>query len=176
MVHRNTVVKRIGFLLLAIIASAVVSVVVFVAYTEQLGSLVFALLIGAAGAAVSIARRVESLSEKEAHAIETSWWPLVVPCLVGIAMGGMIYFLFMASILAGDGEKGLFTSNLFPKFTKVESPEGRLLNLKDVLSVRPAGIIDFGKLLVWCFLAGFSERLVPNVLHGIEGSVPNDVE
>ena len=71
MVHRNTVVKRIGFLLLAIIACAVVSVVVFVAYTEQLGSLVFALLIGAAGAAVSIARRLESLSEKEAHAIET---------------------------------------------------------------------------------------------------------
>ncbi|HQU70926.1 MAG TPA: hypothetical protein PKV71_15550 [Calditrichia bacterium] len=34
--------------------------------------------------------------------------------------------------------------------------------------MRSAGLMDFGKLMVWCFLVGYSERFVMGVLKRLE--------
>ena len=170
--QQDTILQRTSLVLLSTIGFGIVSVAVFAKFTTQLGSLVFALLIGCIGAAVSLARRIPKLNDDERAAIASSWWSVTLPCIVGFVMGGILYFLFMAKILTGDvNGQGLFSSNLFPAFSDIKKNENELLNMQHIMSIRPASLLDFGKLLVWCFLSGFSERLVPNVLLGLQSKV-----
>lgn len=158
--------SRIGISIVVVLAAAAILTVVFASITGQMGTLVFALLAGALGAEISVVRRIPTLKDTEITALVGSWWSLVVPLLTGSVMAGFLYVAFMAGILTGDGGGGLFTSNLFPNFRPVG--QGDPLNLSIVLQIRPASIADFGKLVAWCFLSGYSERLVPNLLQSLE--------
>lgn len=160
--------KRIGLILIGLIVISSLLVWFFAAVKVQLGSLVFALTIGMIGASISFARRIPSLSEEEESALASSWWALVTPMLVGLIMGGLLFFIFFSGILTGDGGKGLFTSNLFPNFKAPESSDDGILAMDAVLQIRPESVQDFGKLLVWCFLAGHSEKFVPSILKNLE--------
>ena len=91
-----------------------------------------------------------------------------MPLMYGGLMASVTYLLFMSGILTGDGGNGLFTSNLFPNFNRPAVAEDELLNMRMVLTLRPDGIADFGKLMVWCFVSGFSERFVMSVLGALE--------
>ena len=81
-------------------------------------------------------------------------------------MASIGYVLFFSRILTGDSGGGLFTSNLFPNFLYPDSSAS--LSVSDVIQIRPKTVQDFGKLLVWSFLSGFSERFVENVLVALE--------
>jgi len=166
--YKKIILKRIGIIMLALIGISALLVILFYIVSEQMGTLVFALLIGGMGSCISFFLRIPKLGDTELGFIVTSWWALIVPALVGTIMGGFIYIVFFAGILTGDGGNGLFTSNLFPLFTEPTLSEGETLTMKTALQIRPATIQDLGKLLVWCFLAGYSERLVPNILQGLE--------
>ncbi|MFT6390052.1 MAG: hypothetical protein ACJAUP_003452 [Cellvibrionaceae bacterium] len=48
---------------------------------------------------------------------------------------------------------------------------GEVLSLKKALEIMPISVQYFGKLLLWCFLAGYSERLVPNILVNLKKEV-----
>lgn len=166
--RKKIVLFRLGVILLSLIGVTSMLVLFFYIVSEQMGTMIFALLIGGIGAAVSFFLRFPKLTIVELEFMVTSWWSVVVPVLIGLVMGGFIYIVFFAGILTGDGGMGLFTSNLFPLFTSPEVAEGETLNLKIALEIRPVTVQDFGKLLVWCFLAGYSERLVPNILQNLE--------
>jgi len=165
-VERLRLLSRIGISTIAILAVAGILTLAFALMTAQMGTMFFALLAGALGAEVSIIRRIPSLKDADVSALVGSWWSLVVPLLAGSVMAGVLYLVFMAGILTGDGGEGLFTSNLFPTFTapQVKDP----LDLHVVLEIRPASIKDFGKLMAWCFLSGYSERFVPSLLQSLE--------
>ena len=83
-------------------------------------------------------------------------------------MAGVAYLLFMSGILTGEGGHGLFTSNLFPNFTFLPEAEGLRLSMREVVGLRPKGVQDLGKLLVWCFVSGYSESFVVGVLNTLE--------
>jgi hypothetical protein len=166
--QKKTVLFRLGVTLITLIAISALLVILFYLVSEQMGTMIFALLIGGVGSCVSFFLRFPKLTDTELEFIVSSWWALVVPVLIGLVMGGFIYIVFFAGILTGDGGKGLFTSNLFPLFTSPPLAEGEVLSLKQALHIRPVSVQDFGKLLVWCFLAGYSERLVPNILKSLE--------
>jgi hypothetical protein len=134
--------------------------------TSEMGSFLFAMLSGALGAEISIIRRSPSMTDGEVGALVKSWWSVVIPLLTGAVMAGFLYIAFMAGILTGDGGGGLFTSNLFPSFTTPHATDS--LNLRVVLEIRPVSVKDFGKLIVWCFLSGYSERLIPGLLASLE--------
>jgi hypothetical protein len=106
------------------------------------------------------------MTDGEVGALVKSWWSVVIPLLTGAVMAGFLYIAFMAGILTGDGGGGLFTSNLFPSFTTPHATDS--LNLRVVLEIRPVSVKDFGKLIVWCFLSGYSERLIPGLLASLE--------
>ena len=165
---KKIILKRIGISLLSLIGAGFLFVLMFYIIAAQMGTMIFALLIGGAGAAISFFLRFPRLEKPEMEFLVTSWWAIMVPLLVGLTMGGFIYIVFFAGILTGDSGNGLFTSNLFPLFTSPAIAEGETLDLAKTLEIRPQSVQDFGKLLVWCFLAGYSERMVPSLLDSIE--------
>jgi hypothetical protein len=165
---KKSVLFRIGISLLALVIAGFTFVLIFYIATQQMSTMIFALLIGGAGACVSFFLRFPRMGKSELEFIVSSWWAIIVPVLVGLVMGGFIYIVFFAGTLTGDGGKGLFTSNLFPLFTDPSVIPGQPLDLKTALEIRPQSVQDFGKLLAWCFLAGYSERLVPSILESLE--------
>lgn len=166
---KKLVLVRAGLSLLVLIGFSFVVVGLFYFFPAQMGSMIFALLIGGIGAAVSFIQRFPTLGKVELNFLVSSWWAVLAPMLIGVVMGGLMYILFFAQILTGDGGGGLFTSNLFPNFRYPDnSDSSSLLDLRRVLTVRPNSFQDFGKLLVWCFLSGYSERFVPNLLENLE--------
>ena len=164
--ERTLLLSRIGLSTVSVVALAGTLTMLFALFTAQMGSMFFALVAGAIGAEVSIIRRMPRLKDAEVKSLISSWWSLLVPLLAGGLMAGFIYMAFMAGILTGDGGGGLFTSNLFPTFVapNADTP----LNFQMVLEIRPKTIQDFGKLVAWCFLSGYSERLVPSLLESLE--------
>lgn len=84
---------------------------------------------------------------------------------VGICGAALLYFFLHAGIIKGPfiPDFSKFSMQLIPE-TKEQYP--RLLMINDQL----------GLLIIWSFLAGFSERLVPSVLATTESKLGNGVK
>jgi len=78
---------------------------------------------------------------------------MYVSLLIAGILGFVMYGLCLSGLLAGE---------LFPKFSNTQ------IAYKDVstflTTLGPDKNIDTAKAILWAFIAGFSERLVPNVL------------
>jgi hypothetical protein len=81
----------------------------------------------------------------------------LVPPIVGM-IGSTFFYLFM--------QAGIVTSNVFVDFSCNLSKSCHDLNC--LLAYSPCSAADYAKAIVWGFVAGFSERLVPNVLARLE--------
>jgi hypothetical protein len=97
-----------------------------------------------------------------------SYIDTMMPVLYGAILAGITYLLFMSGILSGAAGQGLLTTNLFPTFQfDTEIPEGASV-VRSFLRSRPATVPDLGKLLVWCFMAGYSEHFVIGILRQLD--------
>ena len=67
----------------------------------------------------------------------------------GLAVG--VYMLFLSGLIGGA---------LFPQFENVDYASGRGF----MEAATPQMFSDFGKCMVWAFLAGYSERFLPGLL------------
>ena len=123
---------------------------------------------GALGGSMGLLRRVRSADERALAALDGDIVSTLMPLLYGGLMAGVGYLVFMSGILSGDGGQGLFTSNLFPSFVDPGAPDGELLSVRHFRKIRPASMPDAGKLLVWSFIAGYSERFVTGLLRHLE--------
>jgi len=137
-------------------------------FTGQLGSFPLSFIAGCIGGSLALQRRLPRTEATTVEALSASWITTLMPLLYGGLMASVTYLLFMSGILTGDGGDGLFTSNLFPNFDRPDVLDGALLDMRTILTLRPDGIADFGKLMVWCFVAGFSERFVISMLGTLE--------
>ena len=136
------------------------------------GSFWFAFLVGCLGGTVGLLRRVRAGLQSAIDEASLSWWSTLMPALYGGLMAGVAYLLFMSRILSGDPTEGLFTSNLFPLFSE---PEGDgPLSLRVFIDMRPVELTDLGKLLVWSFIAGYSESFVTGMLERLEQGAGQD--
>lgn len=160
--------RRLFFAQLTIVGVLVLHVVVHLIFVGTLGTLPFSLLLGALAASLALRGRLVLLSADELRQLGSSWSTTLAPLIHGGIMAGVAYFLFMAGILTYEDRDGLFRSNLFPNFTKPVLAPGELLSMRKVIEIRPETVMDVGKLLVWCFIAGYSEKLVPNVLSTLQ--------
>ena len=83
----------------------------------------------------------------------------------GVGMGGAIIVYFFL-------KSGLIDGALFPKFEKL-AMEWVQVPDKSMSFVIPSK--DLALMTVWCFLAGFSEVLVPNLLTGAERQLADGI-
>lgn len=81
-----------------------------------------------------------------------------VPAVVGAIASVVIYVGFVS---------GLIDGGLFPKMVCKAGVE-KCTSFVEVLNdYGPEKAADYGKALIWAFIAGFSERLVPDMLQSI---------
>ena len=133
----------------------------------RVGAFFFTIILGALGASVSLLRQI---LEQSHFSIGLDGpfkvFTLMMPIMYGTVMAGIAYLLFMSGILSGDGGNGLLTTNLFPNFIHPETKNMTLM--EQFRQVTPDGMQNTGKLLVWCFLAGYSESDVTGILGRLE--------
>jgi hypothetical protein len=112
---------------------------------------------GATGGLLSLQRRLQSLpsyGESLSDLVELSGRMTVrfTPIIGGVF--AIVLFLIFASGLAGGG-------SLFPTL----QPRTNVSDFQTFIEhLEPDNTFDWGKLLVWSFIAGFGERFVPDTL------------
>jgi hypothetical protein len=86
-----------------------------------------------------------------------------VPPLIGAIAAVVLYLIFVGGLMSGS---------LFPTLSCVDGKS--CANVIELMqNYVPAGPQDVGKALVWAFAAGFSERLVPDLLQGLVSKEQN---
>ncbi len=131
-----------------------------------------AILAGALGAFLSSLIRLYSdaeypklLNNGVARALKR--WDLtvysLVPPVVGVLAAGVLFVIFAAGMLEGGA--------LFPTF-KCQLAGADCATFKDfIFNFGPGEATGYARTIVWCFLAGFAERLVPDKLRGLVSGV-----
>lgn len=104
-------------------------------------------LFGAAFSMLTQSQRRASQGTLDDVDVAVEWHTLVIRGAFGIGAATILYFFF---------ESGLLEGSLWPKLYKLGAYQ-----LGDQLRVPNR---DLSLLVIWCFIAGFSENFVPNVL------------
>ena len=124
---------------------------------------------GLVGDFVSIQQRVKTFGDEELDLLSQSWFQILLIPVYGGIFALVLYLAFLSGIVQGP----LFPSFASPTFGKA------ILSSQDVAAfftqTYPATGPDLTKLLFWSFVAGFSERFVPQILgraetRGVNGS------
>ena len=122
-------------------------------------------LCGIVGGFVSIQQRLPKVSNAELGLLTKSWFQILLVPIFGGVFALVLYCVFLSGIVSG---------HLFPQFVVPQAgatgPDDQFM--WDIFSkTYPETTQDFAKLLFWSFVAGFSERFVPQIINkAINGS------
>lgn len=132
------------------------------------------MLCGAIGGFISLQRRLKTLQEEDLLLLARSWVYVMLSPLVGGILALLLYVLFISGLLDGD---------LFPEFLKTGetvNAEGIVVGGSDttntktglsvLFNVQGARYTDYAKIIFWCFLAGYSESFVTNIISHFESN------
>ena len=112
---------------------------------------------GIIGGIVSIQQRLKTLSDEEIQLLSTSWIELIFTPVFGGIFALVIYLFFIARVIDGP----LFPQIVAPDFHNPPHPDDLARFFR---KTTPKSGADFAKLAIWAFAAGFSERLVPDII------------
>lgn len=112
---------------------------------------------GLIGGFVSIQQRIHKVNSNELRYLSQSWSSVLLIPIYGGIFALVLHIAFLSDIISG---------NLFPKYFLPEF--GYPPQLSDFKSffraTLPVTGQDAAKMLFWAFCAGFSERLVPQII------------
>lgn len=144
---------------------------------------------GIVGGCVSMLQRIQSApTEGDAlfnlAALTNGWRGLSLSPLYGAIFASLLFVLFAAGILEGSVFPKIETAGSettqpaatetaadpsaspTPAPTLSATPKSRVLQVKDFLKeTGPKDGVSFALLMIWSFIAGFAERLVPDTLN-----------
>lgn len=113
---------------------------------------------GIIGGFVSIQQRVKDIKDEELELLCGSWFQILLVPIFGAVFSLILYCIFLA---------GLLNSDIFPAFY-IPSPPSGVPDNDFIVSVLqktyPLTGRDLAKLIFWSFAAGFTERLVPQIV------------
>lgn len=153
-----------GLILAALIAAAAAWVTSLQAHApyqtpflQSVGAIFLAFFMGVVGGTLSVIQRIQSLPEGDplfrSLLIRVSSWGLIGSPITGGAFAVILYLVFAAN---------LFQASVFPS---IKTPDTTTPNFwAFITATYPKIGVDWAKVLVWSFLAGFAERLVPDLL------------
>lgn len=114
---------------------------------------------GAVGGVVNNYFRLAKLTEVEGEQHANT--PLVITQMyVSMVIAGILAFVAYGLFLSG-----LIQGSLFPEFENTAQPYAGLREM--LLGLAPKTNLDAAKAILWGFIAGFSERFVPNIIDSI---------
>jgi hypothetical protein len=122
---------------------------------------------GIMGGFVSVQQRLKKIGTEELTLLAESWFQVLLIPVYGRIFSLVLYLLFLSGLLEGS---------LFPKFGQAVAAGAAITpppgldagNIRNFfLNTYPSTGQDLAKLIFWCFLAGFSERLVPQIITNI---------
>jgi mannose-6-phosphate isomerase-like protein (cupin superfamily) len=117
---------------------------------------------GLLGGFVSIQQRLKTLGDEELELLSRSRFQVVLIPLYGAVFALVLYFAFLSNLV----ESPLFPHFAIPPFS---APIPSTEDVKTFLGTTyPASGPDLTKLLFWSFVAGFSERFVPQILNTVQ--------
>jgi hypothetical protein len=116
---------------------------------------------GLLGGFVSIQQRLRTLSDEELGLLSQSWFQIALIPIYGGLFALVLYVGFLSKIVDGP----LFPQFTFRPFAEPSTTEDVVIFLSQTY---PKSGPDLAKLLFWCFVAGFSERFVPQIIGGAE--------
>ena len=117
----------------------------------------FAFECGIMGGFVSIQQRLKRIGDEELTLLSESWATILLIPVYGGVFSLVLFVLFLSGLLKG---------HLFPEFWVPDfGVPPTIDNIKEFLTKSyPASAADFAKFAFWSFVAGFSERFVPQVI------------
>ena len=119
--------------------------------------------VGVVGGFVGLQRRLKSMSDDDLTLLANSWVYVCLSPLAGGILAVVIYILFIS---------GMLTGALFPEFTPDDSTKSAGMSvLFDFHCSTPE---DYGKALLWGFIAGFSERFVTDIISRFESNAASE--
>ena len=147
--------RRLLLAMLVLIAAVVCAVVVALWAVEAPSpSVLIVFLAGQIGGYVGLQRRIKKLSTEDLELLATSWVYTVLSPLIGGILAVALYLIFIS---------GLITGELFPVFVAdSQAPDDESIRMLFAHHGEKYG--DYAKLLVWSFVAGYSEKFVINVI------------
>ena len=115
---------------------------------------------GLLGGFVSIQQRLRKIDNQELALLTESWFTILVIPVFGAIFAEVLYILFLSGLLQGH----MFPSFYIPPFDEVPTVGNVIAFLRETC---PKSGADLAKLMFWSFVAGFSERFVPQIVSKI---------
>lgn len=152
------------------LATLLLSVILGVGlYFSNVTALMVVTAAGALGGFVSALRRLYAFQRVFPVNFFKNWHKVdlyliiysMIPSLVGAIAAVTLYLIFASELIKGDMFPKFHLSNLNPKPDDFQN---------FVANWQPISPSDYAKALVWSFLAGFSERFVPDLLEHFASS------
>ena len=164
---RNEISKKVTIIILSglfvvVLAAVVVYFSEVASINQALGpfNLLMVLFIGGMGGLCSMQQRYQSTPRDgdpvdNVLLLQQSWARLFMPAISGSIFAALLYFIIIGGLVQGQ---------LFPAISSAATiPKGGDMMLA-IRTNRPDSVADYAKLVIWMFLAGFAERLVPDTL------------
>jgi hypothetical protein len=148
-------------------------------YGRALSAIFLSIYAGILGATISIARRVKEATDVPLSDTDpVIRLSTIVNGNVGIQlsmiMGGAFALVLFFVFVSGAAGR-IFVDDLIPHFQSTCASAGKCENtLQTFLGLIPDTAKDLGKLLVWCFIAGFAEKFVPDILDKLASTERNN--
>ncbi len=146
------------FIALTVLFSIALATAIFTPDSRHI-VLVVVIASGLIGGFVGLQRRLRELTIKDLELISNSWVYTCLSPLVGGILALLLYVLFLSGLVSGD---------LFPHFIADEKEEN-ISGFASIFLQYGSSYKEYAKLIFWCFIAGFSERFVTDVISRFEG-------